>query len=161
MAVAWPIGVRGAGARARFPGLWRALLPAALLCAGALLLAPPARVDVGVASGARGSAASPGDASRVGTLLGAALVIAGALAALPALLKRLHPAARADGAIRVLETRALGPRQRLLLVEVGARRLLLGASDAGIQPLAELDAAASFSAVVRDVARGAAPEPAG
>ena len=46
--------------------------------------------------------------------------------------------ARSEGRIRVLETRALGGRQQLHVIEVEGRRLLVGTSEAGIQRLARL-----------------------
>ncbi|NDD75306.1 MAG: hypothetical protein EBZ40_10080 [Gammaproteobacteria bacterium] len=42
---------------------------------------------------------------------------------------------RSDGALRVVDEVGLGPKQRLVLVEVNGAPLLLGVSDAGIARL--------------------------
>lgn len=43
------------------------------------------------------------------------------------------------GQLRVTASLALGPKERLLVVEVGEQQILLGASHAGIHPLHVLD----------------------
>lgn len=43
--------------------------------------------------------------------------------------------------MRVIERMPLGPRHQLMLVEIEGRRLLLGASDSGVNHLVELDPA--------------------
>ncbi len=50
--------------------------------------------------------------------------------------------------------RPLGGRRSLMLVQVGARRLLVGSSENGLATLAELDAEKSFAEVAREAVAG-------
>ncbi|HET6163409.1 MAG TPA: flagellar biosynthetic protein FliO [Planctomycetota bacterium] len=156
MAFAWPLARHdfGAGARSLLTrGAWlRAVLPAALVCAGALLLAPPwrkappeAAPEKPVAAPASPLLPAGGDPA---TLVGALLVVGGALALLPAILSRLQSHKR-GGLIDLVEVRPLGGRSSLMLVQVGGRRILVGASEHGMAALAELDPAPSFAEVAR------------
>jgi flagellar biogenesis protein FliO len=163
MAMAWPLAVRDFLPRARATnsrgsrGWWRAVVPALLVCAGALVLAPPWK-------GAAPSPASPASAPAKApdsllpptagvdatTLLGALLVVGGALAAMPWILARVTSRARRGGEIDLVEVRPLGGRRSLMLVQVGRRRFLIGASEQGMAALAELDAAKSFAEVASE-----------
>jgi flagellar biogenesis protein FliO len=164
MAYAWPLALRDvdAGARAfRSKRTWlRAVVPAALVCAGALLLSPPWRNAPSAASAAPPAVAPPAPllpASGVGdpmALVGALLVVGGALALLPSILARLQARRSGGGLIDVVEVRPLGGRRSLMLVQVGARRILVGSSENGMSALAELDAAKSFADVARDELAG-------
>lgn len=66
------------------------------------------------------------------------LLLLGALAAAPLLLRRFKGAQ--PGGVRVLGRTALHKNAVVAVVEVGGRRLLLGAGDKGIELLTELDA---------------------
>ncbi len=113
MAFAWPLAWSDLGSRARShrtrrPWL-RAALPAALICAGALVLSPPwrAAASKAVAPAPAAAPAAPGSpalpaAGDPATLLGALLVVAGALALLPALLSKLQSRARGGGRIELV-----------------------------------------------------------
>lgn len=65
------------------------------------------------------------------------LLLLGALAAAPLLLRRLKGAQ--PGGVRVLGRTALHKNAVIAVVEVGGRRLLLGAGEKGIELLTELD----------------------
>ena len=69
------------------------------------------------------------------------LVVLGVVVALAWLAKRLKfvPQAKA-GSIRILADLPLGPRERVVLLEVGDRQALVGVSGAGVSSLALLDA---------------------
>jgi flagellar biogenesis protein FliO len=161
MAYAWPLALRDvdAGARAfRSKRTWlRAVVPAALVCAGALLLSPPWRHAPSAAPPAVDPSAPLQPAPGVGdpmALVGALLVVGGALALLPSILSRLQARRSGGGLIDVVEVRPLGGRRSLMLVQVGARRILVGSSENGMSALAELDAAKSFADVARDELAG-------
>ncbi len=49
--------------------------------------------------------------------------------------------ATVDGQLEVVERLAIAPRRSLLVVRAGSRHLLVGSSEAGLQPLGELDGA--------------------
>ncbi len=91
-------------------------------------------------------------------------VVLGAIVLLRGALVRFGLASEGGGPtrrIRVLESTPLGPKQRLHLVEVDGRRLLLGASEQGIARLARLpDGIAEQGTPSLDV-DGTAPRPAG
>src|SRR5262249_29964584 len=118
MAFAWPLALNEFGARARTlrsGRTWlRAVLPAALVCAGALLLSP--RWRGGPQKPAAAPRAAAPDAPLLPaagdplTLVGALLVVGGALALLPSLLARLQARARGGGQIELVEVRPLGGR---------------------------------------------------
>jgi len=161
MAYAWPLALRDvdAGARAfRSKRTWlRAVVPAALVCAGALLLSPPWRHAPSAAPPSVDPSAPLLPAPGVGdpmALVGALLVVGGALALLPSILSRLQARRSGGGLIDVVEVRPLGGRRSLMLVQVGARRILVGSSENGMSALAELDAAKSFADVARDELAG-------
>ena len=81
------------------------------------------------------------------TVVGGLLVVGALLAVLPRMLHAVR-AGRADAggrSIEILEVRPLGGRRSLLLARVGSQRVLIGSSEAGLQPLARLDAWAPFS----------------
>lgn len=70
-------------------------------------------------------------------------IVLGALVLLRAALVRLGLAPgvpRGDARIRVVESASLGPKQRLHLIEIDGRSLLIGASEAGVTRLARLPA---------------------
>src|SRR5258706_4773173 len=126
MAYAWPLALRDvdAGARAfRSKRTWlRAVVPAALVCAGALLLSPPWRNAPSAASAAPPAvnpapllpASGGGDPM---ALVGALLVVGGALALLPSILSRLQARRSGGGLIDVVEVRPLGRPRSLVLVQ--------------------------------------------
>jgi flagellar protein FliO/FliZ len=109
--------------------LWRAL--ATCLAAGAAVLAAAARAQTQAAPPAAGPSLTP-------VLLGLLLV----LALIPAaawLLRRsgLAQTGSASG-LRIVAQLPLGPRDRIVIVEVADRRWLLGVSAAGISRLGTL-----------------------
>lgn len=63
-----------------------------------------------------------------------------------------------DYRIEVLAMRSIGPRQRLALIEVAERRLLVGIGADSIRPIAELSDPLGFDAVL-DPGEGAEPAP--
>ncbi|MSR46776.1 MAG: hypothetical protein EXS13_06915 [Planctomycetes bacterium] len=143
-----PLRFTSFAALRRSAGWW---LPLVLLLTGAAFLhgetasvASPPEADV------PGSLVPPIDASAV---IGAVLVVGGLLAALPFATRRFATAARGRGAIELLETRPLGGRRSLLLIQVEGRRLLLGASEHGLALVTELSSkAAPFpDALVREI----------
>jgi flagellar biosynthetic protein FliO len=141
MAFALPLAARSPAAPRARAWLVR-LVPALLVCAGATLLtrAPSSGAPQGESIVAPDKIAPIGGIPASGAI-GALLVVGGLLFFLPSLLQRFGGlAARARGArrIEIVESRPLGGRRSLLLVEVEGRRLLLGASEAGLAPLAEL-----------------------
>ncbi|MCP5145846.1 MAG: flagellar biosynthetic protein FliO [Gammaproteobacteria bacterium] len=81
------------------------------------------------------------------------------LGGLVLLLKRLNLApANRKGSMRVIESLALGPRDRLAVVQVGERRMLLGISPGRIQHLCELEGkeAADFQSALDTEVRAVA-----
>jgi len=81
------------------------------------------------------------------TTIAALCVVLGAIVLLRVIVVRLGLAsivAGRAGRIQIVETANLGPKQRLHLVEVDGRTLLLAASDAGIHRLARLSEARSL-----------------
>lgn len=113
--------------------LARVAVPLLLLLAGGALLRDQGSAAAAPVAGA--GLVAPVDTR---SLLGAGLVLAGALAALPLAVRRFAAVSRGRGAIDVVETRPLGGRRALLVVEVDGRRLLLGASEQGLALLTEL-----------------------
>ena len=73
--------------------------------------------------------------------IAALCVVLGAIVLLRTLIVRLGLVSGVQagtGRIRLVETKALGVKQQLHLIEVDGQSLLLGASDAGIQRLARI-----------------------
>ncbi len=71
-------------------------------------------------------------------LLGLAIVVALLVASLW-LLKRLSaPRGEAAGLLRVVAGTAVGPRERVVIIEAGGRWLVLGVAPGRVSPLAEL-----------------------
>jgi len=132
------LGRRGAP-RAR--SLLVRTVPALLLLAGAALLAKPWEGVTPSPAGSEGVDLLPRTSANAfdpAAIVGGLLVVGGLLFFLPAIVKKLAPAAGRHGQIDVVEARPLGGRNSLLLVDVAGRRLLLGASEHGISTLAEL-----------------------
>jgi flagellar protein FliO/FliZ len=66
-------------------------------------------------------------------------------------LRRLRPAAGVNsGDCAVLRTLALGPRERLVVVRVGAKQLVVGVGTAAVSLLCELDEPLPPAAAFRD-----------
>jgi flagellar protein FliO/FliZ len=89
------------------------------------------------------SAAEPANASPsfsaelVSLILPLLLVVATLLAAFYLLRRRFGLATR-DGPLRVLQVIAVGPRERIVLLDLDDRQLLVGVTSAEITPLATL-----------------------
>ncbi len=89
------------------------------------------------AAPAKLAAAGSGVAGQVvQMLLGLGLVV-GLIFLLAWLLRRVqqHSGMRGNGLIRLLASQAIGPRERLLLVQVGNEQVLLGLTPGQISPL--------------------------
>ena len=95
--------------------------------------------------------------------IAALCAVLGAIVLLRRVLLRLGPASLRDAherRIRLLETRPLGLKQQLHLVEVDGRRLLLGASETGITRLASLPGStAEAAAETGEAAADGGPAP--
>lgn len=83
---------------------------------------PPA----GVAQGATTAAASSLGMFAIAKVLLALLLVLAAIVGVAWLLRRLTPAQHAGGLMRVLGSIAIGPRERLVLVEIGETWFVLG-----------------------------------
>ncbi len=95
-------------------------------------MAPAALAQAGVTPLPRSMATSPDVVQLVVSLLLILALIIGAAWAVKRF-QLLGP--RNTGSLRIVSSLALGPKERLLLVEAGERRLLLGVSSAGIVTL--------------------------
>lgn len=87
-------------------------------------------------------AAAPGfaGAGQVGKMIAGLLLMIFIIIGLAALLKRVNGLQRSlPGAIRVVSVTSIGARERLMLVEVGGRQLLVGAAPGRVQTLLVLD----------------------
>lgn len=79
--------------------------------------------------------ASPGTASLLRLGLGLVVVLA-LLFGLMVLLRRMgYGQGRGSGAIEILASRSLGPRERVVLIRSGERHLLLGVAPGRVAPL--------------------------
>jgi len=106
-----------------------------------LLLIAPLLLLPAVACGAEPLAA-PGfaGAGQVGRMIAGLLLMIIIIIGLAALLKRVNGMGRNQpGAIRVVSVASIGARERLMLVEVGGRQLLVGTAPGRVQTLLVLD----------------------
>jgi len=160
MAFAMPFAPRAHPPRAR--ALLVRLLPALLLLSGALLLSKPWREAAApeTPGAAPALAASVPAALDPAAVAGALLVVGSLLFFLPAFVRRFAPGARGRGGIEVVESRPLGGRRALLLVEIEGRRLLIGASEGGLSTLAEFERGTSRFERALGSELGASPGPA-
>lgn len=79
-------------------------------------------------------------AGQVGRMIAGLLFMIVVIVGLAALLRRVNGLQRSlPGAIRVVSVTSVGARERLMLVEVGGRQLLLGAAPGRIETLLVLD----------------------
>lgn len=79
-------------------------------------------------------------AGQVGKMIAGLLLMIVIIVGLAALLKRVNGLQRSlPGAIRVVAVTSIGARERLMLVEVGGRQLLVGAAPGRVQTLLVLD----------------------
>ncbi len=74
-------------------------------------------------------------------------------------LPRLTTARSANSMVRVVDRVGLDPRKSLYVVEVAGRWLLIGASEAGVHLVSELDAASAVEAAEELELRRGAPSP--
>ena len=119
----------------------------------ALLLAAPARAE-----DASGALASPTIEPLIRMVLALAAIGVAAWAIGAWARKRRVDRNGTDYKIEVLAMRSIGPRQRLALIEVAERRLLVGIGADSIRPIAELSDPLSFAAVL-DPSENAEPAP--
>ncbi|MHC5347937.1 flagellar biosynthetic protein FliO [Metapseudomonas furukawaii] len=110
--------------RLLFSGL--ALMPLSVLAAESAPVAPvPAAAQAG-----------SGMAAQLGQLAIGLLLVVGLIFLLAWLLRRVQRMAPRGGqVIKLVATQALGPRDRLVLVQVGGEQILLGLSAGRITPL--------------------------
>ena len=86
------------------------------------------------------NADTPDDALAWGSLLIPTVLVLAAAAAATFLLKRWKGAVGGrDGPLQLVHVIALGPRERLALVKVGARYLVVGITPNNVNRIAELD----------------------
>ncbi|MHB0804177.1 flagellar biosynthetic protein FliO [Stutzerimonas nitrititolerans] len=93
-----------------------------------------------VAAETTASMSSAGMGAQLSKLLLGLLLVIGLIFLLAWLLRRvqqLHP--RGAQVIKIVSTQALGPRERLVLVQVGGEQILLGLSAGRITPLHVLE----------------------
>ncbi|WAH57340.1 flagellar biosynthetic protein FliO [Pseudomonas silvicola] len=96
----------------------------------------PAAADPAPAPVAVGSALGGGMAAQLTQLMLGLLLVIGVIFALAWVLRRVQQATPHGGqVIELLGSRALGPRDRLVLVQVGSEQILLGLSPGRIAPL--------------------------
>lgn len=103
----------------------------------ALLLAMPMAVLAAEPTGKAATPMSGSDlAGQLGQMLLGLLLVIGLIFLLAWLLRRVQQLAPRGGqVIRLLATQPLGPRDRLVLVQVGSEQILLGLSAGRITPL--------------------------
>ncbi|MBF8779244.1 flagellar biosynthetic protein FliO [Pseudomonas fulva] len=120
----------------------------------ALLLASPLALAASVAPA--GAATPPGSlGGQLAQMLFGLLLVVGLIFLLAWLLRRVQGAAPRGGqVIEILGSRTIGPRDRLLLVQVGKEQVLLGHSPGRIEALHVL----AEPVEVPDSARQATPE---
>ncbi|MGY4489986.1 flagellar biosynthetic protein FliO [Pseudomonas sp. TE3610] len=98
--------------------------------------APGAAPAAAPAAPAVGSALGGGIAGQLTQLMLGLLLVIGLIFALAWVLRRVQQNAPSGGqVIELLGSRALGPRDRLVLVQVGGEQILLGLSPGRIAPL--------------------------
>ena len=93
------------------------------------------------------------------TLLALGLVCGLAYLVFRLLLPRLSTIRSANSMVRVVDRVGLDPRKSLYVVEVAGRWLLIGASEAGVHLVSELDAQSAEEAAEELERRRAAPNP--
>lgn len=106
-----------------------------------LILIAPLLLLPAVAFGTEPQAA-PGfaGAGQVGRMIAGLLLMIVIIIGLAALLRRVNGMGRnLPGAIRVVSVASIGARERLMLVEVGGRQLLVGTAPGRVQTLLVLD----------------------
>ena len=77
----------------------------------------------------------PDPLAGLGQMLFGLAIVLGILAACVWLLKRFSSPVRANGLLRVLGVTAVGPREKVMLVEVGEKVLMLGVTPNNVQTL--------------------------
>ena len=108
---------------------------AGLLVSGSLLAAEKANEPlVGVTAALANSTAGLEDS--VTRVLSGLLLVIGLIILLAWLARRGHWLARPEGQIiQIIASQSIGPRERLVLVQLGAQQVLLGVSQGQITPL--------------------------
>lgn len=109
-------------------------------------------------------------AGQAGRMIAGLLLMLAVIFGLTALLKRVNGVQRrVPGAIKVIAAASVGARERLLLVEVGGRQVLVGAAPGRLQTLLVLDepvkvpppapaATGGFAERLQEAVRGASRE---
>jgi flagellar protein FliO/FliZ len=93
------------------------------------------------------------------TLLALGLVCGLAYLVFRLVLPRLNTVRSANSMVRVVDRVGLDPRKSLYVVEVAGRWLLIGASEAGVHLVSELDAQSAEEAAEELERRRSAPSP--
>lgn len=85
------------------------------------------------------SLASPPETSGIGSLVVALIIVAGAAAAATWVVRHWKGSVgRREGPLQLVHVIALGPRERLALVKIGGRYLVVGITPTSISRVAEL-----------------------
>ena len=113
----------------------RHLIPAPLLFQMPLWSAAVAQTSAPAASNSFGS--SPGGSAWYGLVTLTLLVVL--VAVVLRVFKRMGAAGVADGGIQVLASKALGPRESVVVVQIDSRYFMLGHTPSQISLIAELD----------------------
>jgi flagellar protein FliO/FliZ len=117
----------------------------------AFLTCLPAAAVAAAADAPAAAPPLPGAGTAAAQVALSLLVVLGLVAALAWMLRRLRLAPRASsGSMRIAADIALGPRERLVLLQVGDRQALVGVSNAGIHSIELL----STSVQLGEVAAG-------
>lgn len=110
--------------------------PAAKLIASGATVAPSTKPITGTATPPAFSSAPRADAGSVGGTVLALVLVVGLILLLGWLARRMPGIGRASNdSLRVVASLALGPRERVVVVEVGTTQLLLGVGQSGIRKL--------------------------
>jgi flagellar protein FliO/FliZ len=87
------------------------------------------------ASGEAASAPAPDMASSLGQMFAALVAVIALLFACLWLMKRLSSPKRNAGLVRIIAAAAVGPRERVVLIEVGGKALLVGVAPGNVRTL--------------------------
>jgi flagellar protein FliO/FliZ len=104
---------------------------------------------------------SASDTSAVGSLVVALVLVTGAAAAATWVLRHWQGSVgRREGPLQLVHVIALGPRERLALVKVGGRYLVVGITPTSINRVADLsDTTDNVADIARDNVRDISPPP--
>ena len=111
---------------------------------------------LGISTAATGATADVLSVTRISQTLGVLAAIVAGIFALAYIVRRMPGiAARAGGALKLVDALSIGARERILLVEVDGERLVIAVSPGRIEHLHVLGRAPTFAVAL---ANAAAPE---